>query len=43
MMDIKNYFFDTPLPTYEFMQLPLAIISEKIIEKYDLKEKAVDG
>ena len=43
MMDNKNYFLGTPLPTYEYMQLPLAIILEKIIKQHDLKEKAVES
>ena len=31
MMDIKNYYLVTPLPTYDNMRLPIAIIIDKII------------
>jgi hypothetical protein len=27
MMDIKHYYFGTPLPRYEYMRLPLLIIT----------------
>ena len=43
IMDIKNYYLGTPLPTYEYMRLPIAIIPTEIIEKYGLKKLAVDG
>jgi hypothetical protein len=43
MMDIKNYYLGTPLPRYEYMRLPLAIIPDEIIKKYNLTAKAVDG
>jgi hypothetical protein len=43
MMDIKNYYTGTPLPTYEYMRLPLTILPHDIIEKYDLKRLAVNG
>jgi hypothetical protein len=31
------------LPTYEYMRLPLTILPQGIIEKYDLKRLAVNG
>jgi hypothetical protein len=43
MMDIKKYYLGTPLPTYEYMRLPLTILPHDIIEKYDLKRLAVNG
>jgi hypothetical protein len=43
MMDIKNYYLGTPLPTYEYMKLPLTILPLDIIEKYDLKRLSVNG
>jgi hypothetical protein len=43
MMDIKNYYEGTPLPTYEYMRLSLIILPLDIIEKYDLKRLAVNG
>jgi hypothetical protein len=32
-MDIKNYYLGTPFPRYEYMRLPLSIISDEIITK----------
>jgi hypothetical protein len=43
MMDIKNNYLGTPLPTYEYMRLPILILPDEIIEKYGLKKLAVDG
>jgi hypothetical protein len=43
MMDINNYYLGTPLPTCEYMRLPLSILPYGIIEKYHLKRLAVDG
>jgi hypothetical protein len=43
MMDINNYYLGPPLPTYEYMKLPLTILPQDIIEKYDLKRLAVNG
>jgi hypothetical protein len=43
MMDIKNYYLGTPLPTYEYMWLPISILSLDIVEKYDLTRLAVNG
>jgi hypothetical protein len=42
MMDIKNYYLGTRLPRYEYMRLPLAIIPEDVIDKYNLISIAVD-
>jgi hypothetical protein len=43
MMDIKNYYGGTPLPRYENMRLPLSIIPDEIIAKYNLREISVEG
>jgi hypothetical protein len=43
MMDIKKYYLGTPLPTYEYMRIPLTILPQEIIEKYYLKCLAVSG
>jgi hypothetical protein len=43
MMDIKNYYFGTPLPIYEYMRLPLSIIPDEIITKYNLQAISVVG
>jgi hypothetical protein len=33
VVDIKNYYLGTPLPMYEYMRLPISILSDEIIEK----------
>jgi hypothetical protein len=43
MMDIKEHYLGTPLPRYSYMRLPLLIIPDKIIAKYNLKAISVDG
>jgi hypothetical protein len=43
MMDIKNYYLGTPLPRYEYLRLPLAIIPDEVIGQYNLKSIAIDG
>jgi hypothetical protein len=43
MMDIKNYYLGTPLPIYEYLRLPLEIIPDEVIGKYNLKYIAIDG
>jgi hypothetical protein len=43
MMDIKKYYLCTPLPTYEYMHLPISILPDNIVEKYHLTRRAVDG
>jgi hypothetical protein len=36
MMDIQKYYLGTPLPRFEYMRLPLSIIPDEIIAKYNL-------
>jgi hypothetical protein len=43
MMDIKNYYMGTPLPRYEYMRMLLSRFPDKIVNKYNLEELAVDG
>jgi hypothetical protein len=43
MMDINTYYLGTPLPTYEYMRLPILILSLDISEKYQLTRLSVDG
>jgi hypothetical protein len=43
MMDIKNYYLDTPLPRFEYMKMLLSCFPEEIIQKYNLNALAVDG
>ena len=35
-IDVKNFYFNTPLDRYEYMRLPLDLIPQEIIDAYDL-------
>jgi hypothetical protein len=43
MMDIKNYYLGTPFPWYEYIRLPLSILPDEIITKYNLKAISFGG
>jgi hypothetical protein len=43
MMDIKNYYLGTLLQRYEYMRLPLSIIPDEIITRYNLRAISVGG
>jgi hypothetical protein len=43
MMDIENYYLDTPLPRFEYMTMLLSRFPEEIVNKYNLDALAVDG
>jgi hypothetical protein len=43
MMDIKNYYMGTPVPRYEYRCMFFSRFQEEILNKYNLKELAVDG
>jgi hypothetical protein len=42
-LDIKNYYYNTPMDTFEYMRLPLEIIPDEVILQYDLRKLAVAG
>ena len=42
-MDISNFYLGSPLPRPEFMRLPVNIIPDEIMTKYNLAEIAVNG
>jgi hypothetical protein len=41
MMDMKKYYLGTPLPRYKYMRIPLSIIPNEIITKYNLQAISV--
>jgi hypothetical protein len=43
VMDVKNFYLNTPMECPEFMRLPLKLIPTEIIDKYNLREKADDN
>ena len=42
-IDIKDFYYGTPLNDFEYMRLPIAIIPAEIILQYNLKELESDG
>jgi hypothetical protein len=42
-LDIKNFYYNTPMARYEYMHIPLQIITAKIIDQYALRDLAEDG
>ena len=43
ILDIKNFYLETPLERYEYLRLKLSDIPDDVINEYDLKPKVVDG
>jgi hypothetical protein len=43
MMEMKNYYFGTPLPRFEYMKMLLSCFPDEIIQKYNLNALAIDG
>jgi hypothetical protein len=43
VIDITNFYLNTPLGRFEYMVINLASLPQKTIEKYDLNELAQDG
>ena len=41
--DISDFYLATPLKRYEYLKLSLRDIPHKIIDKYRLQNKAVNG
>ena len=42
-MDISNFYLGSPLPRPEYMCLPIKLIPDETIQKYNLKEIEEDG
>ena len=38
-LDLKTFYYFTPMIRFEYMKLPFAIISDEIIAQYNLKDK----
>jgi hypothetical protein len=43
VIDINNFYLNTPLDRFEYMVINLASLPQETIEKYDLNELAQDG
>ena len=42
-IDLKDFYYKSPMIYFEYMQLPLAIISQEIIDQYELNILARNG
>ena len=42
-LDIKIFYYNTPMDRYEYMKMDLAIIPEEIIAQYQLRSLTSDG
>ena len=42
-MDISNFYLNVDLKRPEYMRLPMSVIPQEIIDKYNLEEIAEDG
>jgi hypothetical protein len=42
VIDIKNFYLDTPLERYEYMVITMASLPQEVIDEYNLDDLAVD-
>ena len=42
-MDIKNYYYGTPMARYEYMHIPMDLIPDEVIKQYNLQKLSVNG
>ena len=42
-IDLKDFYYNTPMEEFEYMQLPLAIIPQEIIDQYKLQDIQRNG
>ena len=42
-VDIKDYYLNSQLHEYAYMQLPVAVIPKAFMEKYNLQQLVCDG
>ena len=43
VLDIKNFYYGTPMTRFEYMKLPIALIPHEIVDAYNLLSLVVDG
>ena len=43
VLDIKNFYYGTPMERYEYMKLPIKLIPEEIVKQYNLLPLVSDG
>ena len=42
-LDIKDYYYGTPMPEYEHAQMPLSLMPNEIIVQYNLRDISVNN
>ena len=42
-LDVSNFYLVTPMERPEYMRMPIKLIPDKIIQKYDLLSLVTDG
>jgi hypothetical protein len=43
VLDVKNFYYGTPMERYEYMKLPLKLIPQEIVDQYQLLDLVSDG
>jgi hypothetical protein len=43
VLDIKDFYYGTPLAPFEYMKLPISLIPDKIVNHYNLTTLMHDG
>jgi hypothetical protein len=43
VLDIKDFYYGTPMERYEYMKLPLTLIPQEVIDQYNLLDLVSDG
>jgi hypothetical protein len=43
VLDVKNFYYGTPMARYEYMKLPIKLIPDEIINQYNLLALVADG
>ena len=40
MLDVGNFYFETPMDCYEYMEMSISLFSQHTIDQYNLSKKA---
>jgi hypothetical protein len=43
VVDVKNFYYETPMERYEYMRIPLALVPLEIVDQYNLNTIAKNG
>jgi hypothetical protein len=42
-LDVKNFYLGTPMDTFEYMNIPIKLIQQEIVDQYNLLPLVSDG